>query len=570
MMELPDVSQASEREIDLEVISASWRVLSDPAAFGDLVAAWSKKLQAASEMPNRTLVDPALQRQFEAIRSAAHGSFDLQRNDPLENAITAVGAPTMVLSPEGVVVTLSDRASEYFGVTQGRRADLAWFRTDLFSCLPAAGNSGPQDYAIMAVPQPSGREALAEVYLLSVEPYEKPFTVVRSLEIEWGFEIGDRLEQAFGLTQAETQICKLLFEHVDLAQMARVRKVQIETVRTQLKRILVKTETHSRTQLIRLLSLMCARSERRRPATNLRWSDPNGNEQILRRKDGRDLAFTWIGAKHGRSVLYLHSRIPYFLLSDRCGEILAERRIKLICPSLPGNGNSAPAVGNGQLEDGCNAIVELCEHLELSGIPACASYRGQYYLSKLAYSQPHMFSRLLFVGIPWSLGGMDEARSLVPKIFADLAMKAPDVFALMCELAFRLLQREGVDWFLRQSYSQNAVDRQTIFDAEVQPLLRAGCRHLFNQGSTAFIGEEVMVANVDLSDWLASLKLPAHWLVPESTLSQGDDALHNLQDINSRFTMEVVKNTGQLLPYQRTELFLARLEQLAFGDGLEN
>ena len=66
----------------------------------------------------------------------------------------------------------------------------------------------------------------------------------------------DRVATAFGLTSAETEICRMLVEGLTTREMADERRVSIETVKTQIKSVLRKSHCKRRSELIRSVTVM--------------------------------------------------------------------------------------------------------------------------------------------------------------------------------------------------------------------------------------------------------------------------------------------------------------------------
>ena len=62
----------------------------------------------------------------------------------------------------------------------------------------------------------------------------------------------DGIAKLYGLTQAEDDICSLLVSGMTTLEIAETRSVQLETVRSQIKRVLNKTQVKTRIQLIKL------------------------------------------------------------------------------------------------------------------------------------------------------------------------------------------------------------------------------------------------------------------------------------------------------------------------------
>lgn len=64
------------------------------------------------------------------------------------------------------------------------------------------------------------------------------------------------LQQAYGLTVTETQLAQLLLKGLGIADISDERGTSQETTRWQMKQIMHKTQTHSQTELTRLLTLL--------------------------------------------------------------------------------------------------------------------------------------------------------------------------------------------------------------------------------------------------------------------------------------------------------------------------
>ncbi len=77
--------------------------------------------------------------------------------------------------------------------------------------------------------------------------------LVLSTELVWpeGFEA--TVQEAFGLTPAEVDIVRGITLGLPVKDIAEARGRSAETVRTQLRSILSKTETHSQSELVRVV-----------------------------------------------------------------------------------------------------------------------------------------------------------------------------------------------------------------------------------------------------------------------------------------------------------------------------
>lgn len=430
---------------------------------------------------------------------------------------------------------------------------------------------GNTDYAIVRVEGPNNRVTQAEVYRLPIDGANGDYTVVRSLELDWDQSVTTALMKAFGLTRAETEICALLFAHLDLAIIAERRSVTLETVRTQIKRILAKVEVHSKTELVRLLALLCASAAAKREKVDLSWSDPMGREKLFVRKNGRKLGHSWVGAENGRPILFVVGQTSFSFLPEVARNRLADENIKLIIPSIPGHGNSDPAPHKDQLVDGCEAIEEFCESMGSAPIPVMASRGAQFYLTHLATRRPDIFSFQLLVGLPWSItpkraANMDKEHLTLMKLSQD----SPFAYKVAVRLGYLMVKRHGPDYYWKRGYCHNRADRETVRNVEMIPLLRATVQHIGSQGPEAFMREQEFCARSPISQWVKELEVPFHWLVPGLTIDMTEEDLDEVRSLNPLSTLEVVPDTGELIPFQAPDVFVDRLVTLVGPDPQKN
>jgi DNA-binding CsgD family transcriptional regulator/pimeloyl-ACP methyl ester carboxylesterase len=559
-----------EREMELEIVSNSWLSLTSSSGYDAMIESWARKIGAFEKSgPDQPLVDQVVLRQFEPIKALLNSRTEFSRADPLDREAGLTANPVMILSPDGTVASAANGAEDFFGIALGRLAGRGWLCEEseadfdaLRRNLLRRGNAG---FAILRVRGRDGRETLAEAYGLRVDTYVGSFTVVRSLALDWRPEVSDRLAQAYGMTRSEVEICRLVFELRELDEVAQVRGVSIDTVRTQIKRIFVKLDIHSKAELVKLLAMICARSMAAAERIDLAWGDPLGRETVLTRPDGRKLAYTWSGASHGRKVLLIHGGLPQFFLEPATERKLETTGVSLLCLSMPGHGSSdPPPKGVSQLDDGLAAIEFLLTSLGLSAMPCVASFGGMAYPISLACRAKPLVSAVLLITLPANLTS-EAYRALPPsqRVMTQLARYAPGILDLVCRLGWNIAQREGPDFFLHRAFWGSKVDMETMSRADIQPYLRAGSRHLLAQGYAAFLREVVMDANFYPAKVLPNLKVPLHWLAPRGNPTWSVERVRSAKQMSPLITVESVVDAGDLLPYQRPDVFVRAITDLA-------
>ncbi len=202
-----------------------------------------------------------------------------------------------------------------------------------------------------------------------VESKEQPhLALVLSTELVWpeGFE--ETVQDAFELTATEVEVVRGLTLGQPLKVIAEARGRSVETLRSQLRSILAKTETHSQSELVRVvLGLMdVALIPSGAPLPSLRGNGALQDLpfQFLNLPDGRRLEWIEFGAPAGMPCLYMH--LDYGLIRwPAAAEASARKRgLRVIVPVRAGyGGSSLHPKGVDHLEGVTNDYLAVLDHL---------------------------------------------------------------------------------------------------------------------------------------------------------------------------------------------------------------
>jgi pimeloyl-ACP methyl ester carboxylesterase len=176
-------------------------------------------------------------------------------------------------------------------------------------------------------------------------------------------------------------------------------------------------------------------------------------------------------------------------------------------------------------------------------------------------------SAILLIGLPWNLTpDTYQALPANQKALSQLARRSPFILDMVCRLGWKMMLREGPDFYLSRAFRGTEVDLQTASKANLQPFLRVACRHLVAQGHSAFMREILKGASANPSAMLAELNVPLHWLAPQNALTWRNENVVAAKQMNPRITVETVARAGELLPYQRPDVFVRAIANLASDD----
>ena len=197
-----------------------------------------------------------------------------------------------------------------------------------------------QPHVVMAVIHsvefPSGDGASAE-----------KLYVLRIATPRWYAELGRMLANTYGLTEAELEVAKGLYQNQNLNSIAEERCRSIRTVRTQLSHIFEKTGASSQAELIGMISNLGQILEAGRSSNELETSTPRftSSPQDVKTMtctsaEGHTLSFVTFGDPKGKPVLSLQPTIPPEM-NERFRRAAVEAGIRFITPFKPGSGQSS-------------------------------------------------------------------------------------------------------------------------------------------------------------------------------------------------------------------------------------
>ncbi len=548
---------------DLEVVAASYRFVSDDGAFHELLAAWSRKFDAISgDGSSIAEQDRLMAGPLRGLDALAERMARPAARSPVEEAVSEVNAPAMVITARGTVVTMNAAAHRRFSAVQGQPNALDWLdptsKDDFTSVIEGASNPNSRRHAIVRTIDQEDRRGLAEVYTVPGASSGSRFIAVRALETQWSDRIDTTLQRAFDLTTAEQGVARMLYETRDIATVARLRDTSVNTARTQLRAILSKTDATSQVDLIRLLGLLAARASHSQRGSQDKWRDPWENEKILIRPDGRKLAYSWTGAADGDPALLVHGTVQGYILGPEIEARLVREGIKLYAIVRPGFGSSESSPAD-YIHDQTEAIDFLVKELGFGPIPAIGLGNGSVPLLRLAARSSERFTRLLVMGLLRPHGPDTLSRlSPVQRSLAEFVRQAPRMAETLAKVGDRYVRHKGVDWYLARGWGDVPEVQATLADPEIIPLIRNACELVMSGNTFDYIREmqcqwHAAPVNYD------NITCPVHHLHGAWDRSVSKEEAAAFAALADHFTTEYVEGAGYFLPYEKPGLFADRL-----------
>lgn len=556
---------------DLHFISSGYRLVGDDKAFADCILAWTRKIakvEAASATPSLD-EDGLVKGYIEDIQDLLDKLIDPKEINPVDRAVSEVSAAAMVVTPRGIVVAANAAAKERFHATKGQLNRFAWLDPVSASDFDAVRDSAQamtnHKNAVVRTCDERNANGLAEVYTLPAEDCGQHHLVIRALETHWAPAVDVILKDAFKMTAAEREVSRALYETRDTAQIAKTRNTTPQTIRTQIRTILRKTETSSQVDLIRLIGLLNARASHGQLREKAAWQDPWKNYRIIRRPDGKRLAFSWTGAKNGVPALIVHGTAQGYCLGEQVENRLKSAGICLYAVIRPGFADSESCPATDFLSQQADAIGWFIDTLDLQGVPAIGIGNGSASLYYLAAKRPGLLSRLLVTGLlkPYSEQSIDRFTP-TQKVLIKLLRYAPKTSETLGRVCYRYVQQKGVDWYLDRGWNDVPEVRKTFENPEIMPYIRSGCELTLTTDVRGYLREAL--TQWDLNPKIVeSVSCPIFHMHGKHDRSVTVEEAAELEKKLHNFTSEEVPDAGYFLPYEKPELFADRIVKTVLG-----
>lgn len=399
---------------------------------------------------------------------------------------------------------------------------------------------------------------------------EKPLALVMSTELVWPEGFAETVQEAFGLTAAEVEIVRGITLGQPLKDIAEARRRSTETVRTQLRSILAKTETHSQSELVRVVlglmdvAQMPTGDAGPLPATGGLVPIPF---QQMRGPGGRRLEWIEFGSPGGVPVLYMHLDYGLIRWPATAERSARTRGLRVIVPVRAGFGRTAlHARGIDHVKGVAQDYLAVLDHL---GVARCAILclgADLRFALEVAAERPGLVSGILGCAaqLPLRTAAQYDRMDKWQRFILANARYAPKVLPFLVQAGFSLARRLGKDKFFSQVNGGSPADMATFARPEVREAVLLGSDVTLAPKFSAHVAftRECISSEKDWSDLVRNARVPV-------VLLQGDQdpqtpvlTIRELMADFPRLDVTFLPNTGQLLFFAEWPLVLGRLERL--------
>lgn len=463
------------------------------------------------------------------------------------------GRPVFDVTSSGRIEEPNQVARELFGLRGGERLEHLIDDPETATLLCRFASGQVEHAPVLRLP---GKDTAKPLVLIVETADGDGRARVAGMDVLWHEAAERAMRVLYGLTVSEAEVLGLMTIGHAPADVADLRGRSVETVRQQIRSILLKLEVNGTQDAVHLARAVAVSS------SSARQIKPSGSaEGSLVLSDGRVLDYVEQGAADGEAVIFLHGCLGGRRLPGGAATALEREGLRLIAPARPWHGQSA---GCASLLEQPGAYAEdllaLADHfgLETFSVLAfdvgaiyalCAAERLEGRLTSLlcAAAQPPVFSLRDFASAPQQ-----------QRIFATLARVSPPLLRYLSVLGDRKLKKEGRSAFAETVLGGSRADLAACKDSEILDLMWTGHHFHVEKGSDGFINDCRLIA----SNWIgkvAPLKVPLRFVHGTEDVS-----IHakRITALAQTFQAEVswVPGAGHLLPFSHWNAVLPFLK----------
>lgn len=572
----PESARLAERDQKAEIVDRLYEVALDPIRLADLLEVWEERVSQLRMGPAGhpvQLEDPEIDAhvsrarvfldRYEATRE--EGGYRILLDDiPRSAAFVSEGGST--------VAACNLAARRAFGLGEGSPITALPFHIEDVETLrgvirKVVSGLGEKVATLRIRSAVTGSPVILRVSRVEAEP--RPLALVISTELFWPEDFSHTVQEAFGLTGAEVEIVRGITLGLPLKDIAEQRGRSIETVRTQLRSILAKTETHSQSELVRvvlgLMDVAMIPTDGVEPIPSAGGLAPVELRQ-MRGPGGRRLDWIEFGDPKGVPLLYMH--LDYGLIRWPAEAERQARRLglRVIVPVRAGYGRSElHPRGADHLTGAAEDYAAVLAHLGIARVAVLALGADLRFAIALANLRPGLVTGILGCAaqLPLRTAVQYERMDKWQRFILANARYAPKVLPFLVQAGFSLARKLGKENFFAQVNGGSPADMETFARPDVREAMLAGsevCLGAKLSAHEAFT-RECIGSERDWSAQIHACKVPVLLLQGDQDPQTPVQTIRELMVDYPTLRVEFVPQTGQLLFFKEWPMVLRRLAE---------
>lgn len=577
----PQTASLADRDQRAEIVDRLYDVALDPIKLEHLLEVWEGRAAPLRQGRAIPLEDPEIEAHMQRA-TVFLGRYDAIPDNAYRSVLEDIPRSAAFLSDGGALIADCNRpAAVAFGIKAGGPFAALPFEPEDRSLLAGvirkvAGGRAEKVVTLRIRSTVTGSPVIVRVGRVETDPGQPPLALVLSTELVWpeGFET--TVQEAFGLTPAEVEIVRGITLGLPVKDIAEARGRSAETVRTQLRSILQKTETHSQSELVRVvIGLMDVALI---PAGGTGRSVPAGGTLEPREvrelwlADGRRLTWIEFGDPKGQPVVYMHLDYGLIRWPASAERHAAARRLRVIVPIRAGYGTTDLHL---RAADHLGAVTQdyiaVLDHLAVQDAIALPLGADLRFAMNLANRRPDLVAGIVGAAcqLPLRTAAQYERMDKWQRFILANARYAPKVLPFLVQAGFSLARRLGKDVFFAQVNGGSLADMEAFARPEVREAILTGSDVCLTRQWSAHeaFTRECLGSEKDWSAVVRDCKVPVLLLQGDQDPQTPAQSVRELMEDYPHLEVRFVPETGQMLFFKEWPLVLEEVEAMAARPG---
>lgn len=581
MAEKPDpLGVASSHKA--EIIDRLYEVAVDPVRYEQLLDVWEGRIAPLRLDADGTTGGAVSDREIEGHFERASIFLDRYEaansaGSSYQGALDEIGrSAAFVGDGSSRIVAVNGSARSVFGIDEGSDVQLLPFDKEDIAALMAVVLRVAKRQAEKAVTMRMRSRRTDSPVIMRVMPVAsdsmRPLALVVSTELAWPDGFDQTMQEAFSLTDAEIEIVRAITEGLQIKDIAGARKRSAETIRTQLRSILAKTETHSQSELVRVtLNLMDVVSSTAGMEKPPRAKEAPGPLEPIpfstfTQPGGRRYDYIEFGHPQGAPCLYWALDYGFIRWPRKAERRAAEAGIRVIVPIRAGFGHSGqlPPKVNYREETARDA-ARLLKHLGVERTAVMSQGADLRFAMELANQNPGLVTGILGLAgtLPTQTAAQYERMEKWHRFILANARYAPKVLPFLVKAGFAMARRVGKEQFFISVNAGSPGDMRTFSDPEVREAILLGsevCLSSWHIAHEAF-ARECLDSEKNWADVVHACKVPVTLLCGLEDPQSPRQTLLELMEVFPHLKIEFAGDAGQLVFFQELDRSFQLLEE---------
>lgn len=478
--------EIAQRDHKAEIVDRLYEVALDPIRLEDLLEVWeghTAPLRVGPVDQAMVLDDPEIEAHMRRA-TVFLDRFEATRQDGgYRSVLEDIPRSAAFLCDGGPLIEGCNRAAGVaFRLSDGCAFDLLPFDPEDRALLAGeirrvAGGRAEKVVTLRIRSSVTGSPVILRVSRVEAA---RPLALVLSTELVWPEGFAQTVQEAFGLTGAEVEIVRGITLGLPVRDIAEARGRSAETVRTQLRSILAKTETHSQSELVRvvlgLMDVALIPTDGAQPAPRAGGLKPRPLQE-MRLADGRRLTWIEFGDPAGAPVLFLHLDYGLIRWPAAAERAARARGLRVVVPVRAGYGRTdLHARGTDHLTGVALDYAAVLDHLGLAGAVAVPLGADLRFAAQLAVLRPDLLRGIVGCAcqLPLRTAAQYERMDKWQRFILANARYAPKVLPFLVQAGFSLARRLGKEKFFAQVNGGSPADMETFARPDVREAVLEG------------------------------------------------------------------------------------------------